>query len=165
MTDWNLDDIEGLPTDPAELRAWVGRLRALFRTWADVKPNPTPEAAFKKASKVAAEIRAMLSMPTAEEEIAAAQATTSETEVVGEPTRAKSAPVALTVDAVRAAKFTRISEKGDLIVSRSKASDRLTMVKLGDSYSFGVDAGRLGEKVFSSVGEAVDWINAMPAGK
>lgn len=41
MTDWNLDDIEGLPTDPVELRAWVGKARALWRNWADCKPIPS----------------------------------------------------------------------------------------------------------------------------
>lgn len=158
MSDWNLDDIEGLPTDPAELRNWVGRLRALFRTWADMKAGGKPEEAFAKAAGVMVEIRAMLSMPSAEEEIAALKATASETEVVGgEPVKKVTGP--LTVDAVRAAKFTRVSEKGGKIVSVSKVCDRLTMVKEGDAYRFEVDAGRLGEREFSTVGEAVDFIN------
>lgn len=161
MSDWNLDDIEGLPTDPVELRAWVGRLRALFRTWADMKAGGKPEEAFAKAAGVMVEIRAMLSMPSAEEEIAALKATASETEVVGgEPVKKVTGP--LTVDAVRAAKFTRISEKGGVIVSRSNASDRLTMRKEGERYTFHVDVGRLGERAYPSVGEAVDWINIMP---
>lgn len=161
MSDWNLDDIEGLPTDPAELRNWVGRLRALFRTWADMKAGGKPEEAFAKAAGVMVEIRAMLSMPSAEEEIAALKATASETEVVGgEPVKKVTGP--LTVDAVRAAKFTRISEKGGVIVSRSNASGRLTMHKDGDRYTFHVDEGKLGEWEFGTVGEAVEKINTMP---
>ena len=68
----------------------------------------------------------------------------------------------LTIDAVRAAKFHRISEKGGVIISRSNACARLTMVRKGEVYTFGVDAPRLGEREFSTVGEAVEWINVMP---
>lgn len=162
MTDWNLDDIEGLPTDPVELRAWVGKARALWRNWADCKPIPTPEAGFKKAAGYMDELRKHLGMPTAEEDIAAMRATaTLEPQSQGStPSTPKGAP--LTVEAVKAAKFARVSEKGGKIVSRSNACDRLTMVKEGDAYRFEVDAGRLGEREFSTVGEAVDWINAMP---
>lgn len=168
--DWNLDDIEGLPTDPVLLRAWVGKARALLRNWADCKPEPTPEAGFKRAAGLMEELRVHLGMPTMEEMREEAKATASKTEVVaGEPTPAKSATVALTLEAVRNAKFARISEKDGVIVSRSNACDRLTMVRTaraeGDLYRFSVDAGRLGEREFATVGEAVDWINAMPGGK
>ena len=57
-----------LPTDPAELRAYVIRLRALIRLWADAK-GATPEEGFRKASGLMKELRAHLGEPTAEEEI------------------------------------------------------------------------------------------------
>lgn len=162
MTDWNLDDISGLPTDPAELLAWVGKARALWRAWADCRPTPTPEAGFKKAAGLMEELRKHLGMPTLAEERAAQKVTTSTAELVGEEQVAKSAKSILTVEAVKAAKFARVSDKGGVIVSRSNASDRLTMVKAGERYTFCVDAPRLGEREFGTVGEAVDFINAMP---
>lgn len=162
MTDWNLDDIEGLPTDPVELRAWVAKARALWRNWADCKPEPTPEAGFKKAAGYMDELRKHLGMPSADEDIAAMRATASKTEVVGESGGAKSARTALTVEAVKLAKFTRLRDKGGPIVSVSNANDRLQMWKEGDRYTFHVDAHRLGEREFATVAEAIDWINAMP---
>lgn len=57
-----------LPTDPAELRAHVIKLRSLYRLWADAK-GVTPEEGFRRASGFMAQIRAMLGEPTAEEEI------------------------------------------------------------------------------------------------
>ena len=169
MTDWNLDDIEGLPTDPVELRAWVGKVRALWRNWADCGPHPTPEAGFKKAAGYMDELRKHLGMPTADEAIAAMRAASAGIPVMGEPDDHPKTKIAgtfvLTIEAVRAAKFARISEKGGKITSRSNACDRLTMVKDGERYTFWVDAGRLGDREFPTVGEAVDWINAMPGGK
>lgn len=67
----NLDD--GLPTDPAELRAWVKKLRSLFRLWASAH-GTTPEEGFRRASAIMREIRAMLGEPTAEDEIEAMRA-------------------------------------------------------------------------------------------
>lgn len=162
MTDWNLDDIEGLPTDPVLLRSWVGKARALLRNWADCKPEPTPEAGFKKAAGLMEELRVHLGMPTMEEEREAAKATASKTEAVGESTGAKSSPVALTVEAVKLAKFTRLREKGGTIVSVSNACDRLQMWKEGDRYTFHVDAHRLGAREFPTVTAAVEFINKVP---
>lgn len=62
-----IDKIE-LPTDPAELRAYVIRLRAMLRLWADAR-GATPEEGFRKAAGLMKQIRAMLGEPTAEEEI------------------------------------------------------------------------------------------------
>jgi hypothetical protein len=66
-----LDD--KLPEDPAQLRAYVKRLRSLFRLWANAK-GTTPEEGFRRASAIMREIRAMLGEPTAEDEIEALRA-------------------------------------------------------------------------------------------
>lgn len=62
---------DDLPTDPAELREWVKKLRSLFRIWANSHSTKAPEEGFRKASALMKEIRAMLGEPTAEDEIEA----------------------------------------------------------------------------------------------
>lgn len=49
---------------PDELRAWVKKLRSLFRVWGG-------ETNYKRACGLAAQMRAMLGETTAEDEIAA----------------------------------------------------------------------------------------------
>ncbi len=66
-----LDD--NLPTDPDALRAYVKKLRSLFRLWANAH-GTTPEEGFKRAAALMREIRAMLGEPTAEDEIEALRA-------------------------------------------------------------------------------------------
>lgn len=55
-------DIIPFPETPADQRAYVVRLRALFRLWADCTD-------YKKACDLSRQIRAHLGEPTAEEEI------------------------------------------------------------------------------------------------
>lgn len=62
-----------LPTDPDALRAYVRKLRSLFRLWASAT-GKTPEEGFRRAAGLMREIRAMLGEPTAEDEIEALRA-------------------------------------------------------------------------------------------
>lgn len=50
------------PESPAEQRAYVTRLRAMFRLWSDCRD-------YKRACELARQMREMLGEPTAEEEI------------------------------------------------------------------------------------------------
>lgn len=69
----SVDFPDDLPTDPDELRAYVKKLRSLFRLWANAH-GVKPEEGFARAAALMKQIRAMLGEPTAEDEIIALQA-------------------------------------------------------------------------------------------